>query len=164
MRKVIIFGNSGSGKSVLAKKLHSTGLAHLDLDTIAWDANPDPVRKPIDKSAIMLNEFMNQNPEWVIEGCYADILALAAKRANEAIFMNLDVLCCVENAKNRPWESHKYASKTAQDKNLGMLIEWILKYPERTDTFSQAAHLSLYENFEGKRHMYTKNELDLPVN
>lgn len=158
MRKIIIFGNSGSGKSVLARRLQSTGLAHLDLDTIAWDANPDPVRKPIDQSAIMLGEFMNQSQEWVIEGCYSDLLALAAESANEAIFMNLDVSLCVENAKNRPWESHKYASKTAQDKNLSMLIDWIAHYPERTDTFSQAAHQCLYENFEGKKHMCTKNE------
>jgi len=93
MRKIIVFGNSGSGKSVLAKKLRPTGLAHLDLDTIAWDANPKPVRKPIDKSANMLNQFMNKHPKWVIEGCYSDLLALAAKSANEAIFMIWTLVC-----------------------------------------------------------------------
>lgn len=157
MRKIIIFGNSGSGKSVLARTLHSTGLTHLDLDTIAWDSNPKPIRKPIDKSALMLNEFIDQYPTWVIEGCYSDLLVLASQSANEAIFMNLDVRLCVENAKNRPWESHKYASKTAQDKNLDMLIDWITQYPVRDDTFSLAAHKSLYQNFKGVKHMCTKN-------
>ena len=37
MRKILIFGNSGSGKSTLAGKLCAgNGLAHLDLDTLAW--------------------------------------------------------------------------------------------------------------------------------
>lgn len=143
---------------MLAKKLQSSGLAHLDLDTIAWDTNPKPVRKPIDKSAALLNEFLGKHTAWVIEGCYSDLLTLAAQCASEAIFMNLDVDLCVDNAKKRPWESHKYSSKTAQDKNLTMLIDWIKQYPVRTDTFSKPAHEHLYNSFDGKKHMFTKNE------
>lgn len=157
-RKVIIFGNSGSGKSVLARKLQSEGLAHLDLDTIAWDANPQPHRKPIYQSTELLNAFMSKHDAWVIEGCYSDLLALTTDSASEAIFMNLDVRLCIENATKRPWESHKYASKTAQDENLNMLIDWIKQYPIRTDTFSKSAHELLYGNFKGKKMMYTKNQ------
>ena len=156
-RKVIVFGNSGSGKSVFARKLQSEGLAHLDLDTIAWDASPEPHRKPIDKSAQLLNTFISKNDTWVIEGCYSDLLTLAAKSATEAIFMNLDISLCIKNAKNRPWESHKYASKTVQDANLSMLIDWIKQYPKRTDTFSKSAHELLYNGFKGKKVTYTKN-------
>ena len=40
-RKLVIFGNSASGKSSLAKKLaEQAQLAHLDLDTLAWLPNP----------------------------------------------------------------------------------------------------------------------------
>lgn len=158
MRKVIIFGNSGSGKSVLARQLQSEGLAHLDLDTIAWDTDPEPLRKPLYKSAELLNEFMSKHNAWVIEGCYSDLLTLAADAASEAIFMNLDVSLCIENANNRPWESHKYVSKAAQDKNLNMLIDWIKQYPIRTDTFSYSAHQHLYDTFEGAKLMFTSNK------
>ena len=45
MNKVLIFGNSASGKSTLALKLASQyKLAHLDLDTIAWQASKSPTR------------------------------------------------------------------------------------------------------------------------
>jgi adenylate kinase family enzyme len=71
MRKVIVFGNSGSGKSTLAKKLVSEGLAHLDLDTIAWDLDPNPIRKVIHESELLIKEFQSKYSSWVIEGCYS---------------------------------------------------------------------------------------------
>jgi adenylate kinase family enzyme len=45
--KILIFGNSGSGKSTMAKR-HSeqSGLAHLDLDSIAWKASGEREEHP----------------------------------------------------------------------------------------------------------------------
>ncbi|WP_371195592.1 shikimate kinase [Glaciecola sp. SC05] len=157
MRKVIIFGNSGSGKSTLAKKLKAEGLAHLDLDTIAWQPSMPPERKALDESQKALAEFDASNDSWVIEGCYTDLLEMAANLASEAIFMNLEVDLCIQNAKSRPWERHKYPSKQAQDQNLSMLIEWIAQYPKRTDTFSKSAHEALFSNFNGVKVMLTEN-------
>lgn len=157
MRKVIVFGNSGSGKSTLAKSLQKEGLAHLDLDTVAWLPEHPPVRSAIQDSKHKLDEFFSRNNTWVIEGCYADLLLLASPFANEVIFMNLDVDLCIQNAKKRPWEPHKYPSKQAQDDNLRMLIEWIAQYPDRTDTFSHSAHKALYSSFKGKKKMLTHN-------
>ena len=77
---------------------------------------------------------------------------------DEAIFINLSIAQCIENAKNRPWEPHKYESKEAQDSNLDMLIKWIEHYRERNDVFSYSAHLRMYEEFVGKKSMYKENE------
>ena len=50
LKKVVIFGNSGSGKSTLAKELSELfGVAHLDLDTIAWSAAALPERRAIEE-------------------------------------------------------------------------------------------------------------------
>lgn len=158
MKKVIVFGNSGSGKSTFSKKLQSQGLAHLDLDTIAWDMNPEPVRKPIEQSRELLMGFINNHSEWVVEGCYTNLLKIAAGEATEAVFMNLDVELCIDNARARPWEPHKYDSKEVQDENLKMLIAWISQYPTRTGTFSKLSHEKLYSEFKGEKRMFTKNE------
>ncbi len=159
MSKVLIFGNSGSGKSTLAKDLsQQRGLAHLDLDTLAWLPTNPPQRMPLAESRAAIDAFMSSCDKWVIEGCYADLLDIAVPHADEVIFMNLPVEVCIENGRNRPWEPHKYASKTEQDANLDMLIEWISQYPTRQDVFSEAAHRSLYETFPGKKHMITRNE------
>lgn len=158
-RKILIFGNSGSGKSTLAKELQSSaGLAHLDLDVLAWEPSSPPERSPLEKSTQAIMAFIDANEGWIIEGCYADLLQLAAPAANELIFMNLPVDNCIANAKARPWEPHKYESKEAQDSNVSMLIDWIAQYPVRRDTFSQAAHIELYEEYKGNKRMYTSNE------
>ena len=158
MTKTIIFGNSGSGKSTLAKSLsREQNTAHLDLDTIAWLATTPPSRQALADSKREIDAFITSNSDWVIEGCYADLLELALPSAEQLIFLNLPIESCVENAKARPWEPHKYETKQAQDKNLDMLIAWIQDYKNRSDTFSKQAHLALYETFSGNKIMYTSN-------
>ena len=160
MSKLVIFGNSGSGKSTFATELAlKSQLAHLDLDTIAWKAGKTPERQTIAESSKSINDFLSTNSAWVIEGCYSDLLELVTKQADEVIFLNLPVSACIENAKNRPWEPHKYENKKAQDANLEMLIGWISQYPSRTDTFSKLAHEKLFGDFQGNKTMYVSNEL-----
>lgn len=159
MKRILIFGNSGSGKSTLAKEICAAeGLAHLDLDTLAWQPTSPPERKPLRESEKQILTFIESNACWVIEGCYTDLIEMASPKSTEIIFMNLPVEMCIANAKARPWEPHKYDSKEAQDKNLDMLVDWISQYSKRTDTFSYSAHSHFYEQYSGKKRVYTKNE------
>ena len=152
MRQIIIFGNSGSGKSTLAKEIcEQESLSHLDLDSLAWEETVPPERKPLFKSNEIIQAFLQSSDGWVIEGCYADLLEMVMPAATELIFLNLPVSICINNAKHRPWEPHKYDSKEAQDSNLEMLLNWISQYETREDTFSKKAHLALYESFIGKK-------------
>ncbi len=151
MRKVIIFGNSGSGKSTLAAKLCKKGVAHLDLDVLAWLPSSPPERRSIDEANYKIQTFIQKTQEWVVEGCYSDLLELVKPFANEAIFMNLPAKLCMENASKRPWEPHKYESKEAQDENLAMLLDWIAEYTTREDALSYMAHRALYDSFTGKK-------------
>jgi adenylate kinase family enzyme len=154
LSNVVIFGNSGSGKSTLAKKMSAKHtLAHLDLDTIAWQATSPPTRMPLFESEAHIKDFIGINNDWVIEGCYSDLLQIVMAYADEVIFLNLPVENCIENAKNRSWEPHKYESQQAQDGNLNMLLQWISQYPEREDNFSQQAHTALFHAFKGKKQM-----------
>jgi adenylate kinase family enzyme len=172
LQKIVIFGNSGSGKSTLAKKLAADKkLAHLDLDTIAWLAASPPQRKSITDSAKEIAIFTQKHDNWVIEGCYSDLLELliigsqldaidnmGTCEANEVFFLDLPIDVCIKNAEQRPWEPHKYSSKKAQDENLHMLVNWIQDYDIRIDSFSKKAHQTLYESFEGKKTRIKHNK------
>lgn len=165
MPKILIFGNSGSGKSTLSKDyVDKLALPYLDLDTVAWQTIEPVSRKPVEDSSEIINEFIETNSEWVIEGCYTDLLTLVIDKASEIVFLNPGVQACLNNCRSRPWEPHKYVSLDEQNKNLQMLLEWVEQYPVRNDEFSLASHQALFEGFKGKKTEYSTNDrCDIPA-
>jgi adenylate kinase family enzyme len=159
MNRYILLGNSGSGKSSLAARLARTcSLPHLDLDTLAWEPTKLLQRRTFAESAREISAFIDTTDRWVIEGCYADLIEIALARCTRLVFLNPGVEACVANARLRPWEPHKYASKAAQDANLEMLIEWIREYPTRSDVFSLAAHRATFDAFAKEKIELTSCE------
>ncbi len=150
MQRILIFGNSGSGKSTLARQLaQERGLAHLDLDTLAWQPGMPPRRRPLAESERELRAFTALHPSWVVEGCYSDLLELVLPECKELLFLNPGVDACIAHCRARPWEPHKYASKADQDANLELLLDWVRDYETRDDEFSLRSHRRLYDNFAG---------------
>ena len=156
MKQVVIFGNSGSGKSTLARSYaESAEVKHLDLDEIAWKA--PGIRKELEESIGELKTFISKNSEWIIEGCYGSLIAEAARRANELLFLNPGIEACQKNCRARPWERHKYETKEQQDQNLEMLLNWVAGYQSRTDEFSLAAHREIFDSFSGPKQELRSN-------
>jgi len=152
MARYVILGNSSSGKSTLALRLaRASGVAHLDLDTLAWEPTTPPRRRALAESAREILTFMAENDHWVIEGCYADLFEAPLARCTRLVFLNPGTEVCVANARLRPWEPHKYASKEGQDAKLEMLIGWIRDYEARRDVFSLGAHRALFDGSPARR-------------
>lgn len=157
MQRIVIIGNSGSGKSTLAKALADRhGLAHLDLDTIAWAPSAPPTRRALAESDAAIADFHARHPGWVVEGCYADLAELALAHATQLVFLNPGVEACVANCRARPWEPHKYSSPAAQDRNLAMLIGWVRGYATRDDEFSLRRHRALFDDFRGDKREHAQ--------
>ncbi len=150
--RIVIFGNSGAGKSTLAaRRARESGLAHLDLDTLAWLPVTPPRRAPFADSAAAIAAFVVAHGNWVIEGCYADLVEFAAVHCTRLVFLNPSIDACVANCRARPWEPHKYESPAAQQANLEMLVTWVHAYATRDDEFSLRAHRALFDRFTGDK-------------
>jgi adenylate kinase family enzyme len=156
--RVVIVGNSGSGKSTLAGRLAQRGLAHLDLDVLAWQPVTPPARRALADSVAEMAAFLDAHAGWVVEGCYGDLAAAVLPRATQLVLLNPGVEACIANARLRPWEPHKYASREAQDRSLAMLIGWIRDYEVRGDACSLAAHRALFDGFAGDKRELTTRE------
>src|ERR1700730_5357976 len=119
-RRIIIYGNAGSGKTTMARTLD---LPHLSLDHVAWDETA--VRRPLGDSIATLEDFMTAHPEWVIDGCYGDLVEAALPHCTELRFLNPGVEACVANCLRRPWEPSYCASPEEQQGLLGPLLVFV---------------------------------------
>lgn len=150
--KTLIFGNSGSGKSTLAQRLvQDHGLAHLDLDTIVWEPGKIAVPRAPEAVSESLQEFLRIHTNWVIEGCYGELIEATTNHCSELIFLNPGIEVCLEHNRHRPWEPHKYSSKQAQDEMLENLQTWVAGYYERQDQWSYHAHRQIFDTFSGQK-------------
>lgn len=150
--KILIFGNSGSGKSSLAGQLAQThALVHLDLDSIVWEPGKIAVqRTPADISA-SLQAFLASHPRWVIEGCYGELIEAVSAQCSEMVFLNPGLATCLAHNRRRPWEPHKYATEAAQQAMLANLQAWVADYYQRQDPWSYQAHRRIFDSFTGNK-------------
>lgn len=157
--KFAILGNSGSGKSTLAARLaQEHGLAHLDLDTVAWESGQVAVARDQEAARGDVRRFCSENAAWVVEGCYASLVETALAFGPELVWLDLDVDTCVANCRARPFEPHKFASREEQDRHLEFLIAWVRGYGERDGELGRREHASLFEAYQGPKRVLRTRE------
>ena len=103
--RVLLVGNSGSGKSTYAIRLaEAHALARLELDSIVWEPHKIAVARPAEDVRADLDAFLAAHDRWVIEGCDGDLVFAALHACTELLFLNPGVEVCLENNRRRPWE------------------------------------------------------------
>jgi adenylate kinase family enzyme len=154
--RIVILGNAGSGKSTLARSLAREGGAVLDLDTIAWEPNSGAILRPQRAVVGDLKEFCSNHTDWIVEGCYGDLIETILTWKPELIFLNPGKEACLRNCRNRPWESYKYPSKAEQDANLETLLAWVSAYYTCGGPMSLAGHRAIFERYDGPKREVTR--------
>lgn len=150
--RVLIIGNSGSGKSTYARLLSRRhGIPHLDLDALVWEPGQIAVARPMDAVARDLRAYTQTTPAWVIEGCYGDLAELLLPACTELVFLNPGLEACLAHTRSRPWEPQKYAEEADQRRMLPQLLAWVAEYYTRDDAWSYRFHRRLFEAFPGAR-------------
>jgi len=128
-------------------------IPRLSLDEIAWDQGAR--RKPLEESHTLLRRFIKANEQWVIEGCYSDLIDAVLPYCTELRFLNRGIKTCVEHCNRRSWEPSKFSSREQQDAMLIQLIEWVQEYETRDDEYGLKRHRQIFDSFSGPKHEYT---------
>jgi len=152
--RILLLGNAGAGKSTMARRLIADReIPRLSLDAIAFAAGPE--RKSLETSLRELATFIERHEEWIIEGCYGDLVEAALPHCTELRFLNPGVDVCVEHCQRRPWESEKFASEAEQQAMLETLIAWVREYQTRDDEYGLARHRRIFDEFAGPKREYS---------
>ena len=99
MKKVIIIGCPGSGKSTFARSLHNkTGTPLYYLDMLKWNSDKTTVSKEIFLDR--LNGILSED-EWIIDGNYASTMELRMSVCDTVFFLDYPLEVCLLGIKAR---------------------------------------------------------------
>ena len=128
MKKVIVIGCPGSGKSTVSRALHNkTGIPLYHLDMMYWNAD----RTTVENSVFLerLSAVLEKD-EWIIDGNYSSTMKLRMAACDTVIFLDYPLDVCLDGIRERrgkprsdmPW------IETEEDSEF---IEFIKNYNEQ---------------------------------
>lgn len=142
MKKIIIIGCPGAGKSYFAKKLHkSTGIPLYHLDMI-WH-KPDKTHISREEFDAALNEIFQQEA-WILDGSYSRTMEMRIRACDTIILFDLPYETCMQGIKARegqkrddmPWTDTKADASFLNEvkdyipTQLPMIYELLEKYKD----------------------------------
>ena len=87
MKRVLVIGGPGTGKSTLARRLHAiTGLPLFHLDRLYF--RPGWQKTPKDEWQRLMAELAARE-EWIMDGCYDSSFDIRMPRADTVIWLDL---------------------------------------------------------------------------
>lgn len=144
--KIVIIGNSGSGKTWLAKHLANTIQASLiHLDELFWGDNGFEKRRPHEEvSQLIENSF--ENHSWIVEGVFGSLAERYLPQSDLLIWLDMDWELCKQRLIQRGSESH-HMGREQSELGLRKLIDWASTYHTRNDDCSFQVHQAIFLRF-----------------
>ena len=150
MKKVIVLGCPGSGKSTFSRKLNEiTNIPLYHLDLMYWNKD-----KTIVEKEIFLNRIKEtlKKDSWIIDGNYKSTMDLRIKEADTVFFLDYDIDLCLESVINRV--GHKRSDMPWIENELdNEFVDYIKKY----QTTNIPYILELFNKYQNKQIYIFKN-------
>jgi adenylate kinase family enzyme len=156
MKKVIIIGCPGSGKSTFARKLHeklSLPLFHLDM--LYWNKDRTTVTK--DLFFERLNDAMSK-PGWIIDGNYNSTMEMRMSACDTVFFLDYPTSVCLEGIEARKGKSRPDMPWTERGDYDKEFIDFIKSYNSQT----RPEVIKLLEKYSSKNIIifHSRNDAD----
>ena len=134
MKKVLVIGPGGSGKSTFAKRLGEIlGIDVKHLDSFYWRAG---WTKPSEEDWIQKVNELTSGESWILDGNFGGTLALRVERCDTIIFLDMPRLLCLWRVTKRRLT---YRNRSRPDMAEGCnekldleFIEWVWNYSNRS--------------------------------
>ncbi len=151
--RILILGNSGSGKSWLSRKLgERPKIASIDLDTVHWEPGGFQVARHKDVARARVRPIASQDI-WIMEGVYGWLAQEILSRATALIWLDMPLEECLDNLRRRGPNSG------SDEKSFAALMAWAAAYQERQTSSSSMGHGRLFAAFRGwKRRICSREE------
>ena len=132
MKKIVIIGSGGAGKSPLASRLGAaTGIEVIHLDKLHWRPNWNVPPKAEWRNTV---EGLLKKDEWVMDGNFSSTMELRMAAADAVIYLDFPRLVCVYRVLKRIF---KYYNQTRPDMGEGCrerldfaFLRWVWSFPE----------------------------------
>lgn len=99
MKRVIVIGCPGSGKSTFSRELHRlTGIPLYHLDMMYWNADKTTVEKAVFRKR--LSEALAQ-ASWIIDGNYGSTMEMRMAACDTVIFLDYSTELCLAGIRAR---------------------------------------------------------------
>ncbi|MBO8157279.1 MAG: DNA topology modulation protein [Bacillaceae bacterium] len=133
MKKIIIIGSGGAGKSTLAKQLGQIlNIEVIHLDAVFWKPGWEPTKK--EEFIQKLKRFMEKD-QWIIDGNFGSTLDIRLKHADTVIFLDYSRYLCVYRIVKRRWMYHgktrPYMGEGCNEKLDWDFVKWVWDYPKK---------------------------------
>ena len=158
--RIIIIGNSGSGKTWLAKRLSTIFAAPVvHLDDLFWEPGGfDKKRSP--EEIELLIQKSKDNKTWIAEGVFGELASHYLDSAELFLWLDIEWPICKKRLEKRGSESKRHLEREQSEEGLKKLIEWASHYYERRNSCSYAGHRALFRKFAGKK-AHLKSEIEV---
>lgn len=99
MKKVLVIGCPGSGKSYFSHLLHEcTGLPLFHLDNLFWEKDGTSAREDIFQERL---ENVLKNSEWIIDGNYNSSMDKRMRECDTIFFLDFSADVCLQGIEER---------------------------------------------------------------